>query len=84
MPSFGSSPIHLSYRSLKNRGGPKGAPSEEDGAAGGDSVDTEEETYGVTGYRSIERWKFAAQPFLAAEDSIKMSIGVRNVINSGD
>lgn len=47
-----------------------------DAAISGNSADADGERYGVTDFRSIARWKFAARPFLAPEEQAKMTIGV--------
>ncbi|CAM9100122.1 unnamed protein product, partial [Laminaria digitata] len=50
-----------------------------DAAISGDIADADGERYGVTDFRSIARWKFAARPFLAPEEQAKMTIGVLHV-----
>lgn len=54
---------------------PKG-DGDGDGDISGDIANADGERYGVTDFRSIARWKFAARPFLAAEEQAKMTIGV--------
>ena len=57
---------------------PKG-DGDGDATASGDAADAADvdgERYGVTDFRSIARWKFAARPFLAPEEQAKMTIGV--------
>lgn len=61
---------------------PKG-DGDGDGDISGDVANAEGERYGVTDFRSIARWKFAARPFLAPEEQAKMTIGVSSWLIGG-